>query len=77
MPEPDKKGMSILIGVGKPGSGREDSAEMDPKEAAGKELLAAIEEKDAKGICEAVKNIMALESYDEDEDMEEETEAAE
>lgn len=78
MPGPDKKGMSVLIGFGKPGAGEDDSeSDMDPKEAAGKELLAAIEEKDGKAICEAVKNIMALEGYSEDEDEAEEAEAAE
>lgn len=73
----DKGGMKVLIGIGKPGAGDEPDSDMDPKEAAGKELLAAIEDKDGKAICEAVKNIMALEGYAADEDSEEEAEAAE
>lgn len=73
----DKGGMKVLIGIGKPGAGEADDSDMDPKEAAGKELLAAIEDKDGKAICEAVKSIMALEGYAPDEEAEETEDAAE
>lgn len=81
MAGPDKKGMSVLIGFGKPGADEGDSSEMDPKEAAGLELAEALglptDKVDGRAVCEAVKNLIALEGYDEeDEETEEETEAA-
>lgn len=83
MPGPDKRGMSILIGVGKPGSGGDSSdSDMDPKEAAGLELVEAlglpVDKADGKAVCEAVKNLIALEGYGSDEEDEaEEADAAE
>ena len=74
----DKRDKEVLIGIGfKKADSDGGDSDMDPKEAAGKELLAAIEDKDGKAICEAVKSIMALEGYAADEDSEEEAEAAE
>lgn len=72
MPGPDKKGMSVLIGIGKPGAGGDDSGDMDPKEAAGLELVEALglptDKADGRAVCEAVKNLIALEGYGEEED---------
>jgi len=75
----DKKSVSVLIGAGFPGAGRDgEDGETDAKTAAGEELIEAVKSKDGKAVCEAVKNIMALESYDdEDEEEEESNEAAE
>lgn len=80
MAEEGGKGrMNILIGVGKSGPEKGKGmggGEMDAKTAAGQEVLDAIADKDPLAVCEAIKSLMQLESY-EDEDMEEETEAAE
>jgi hypothetical protein len=44
----------------------EDDGESMAKEEAGLALASALESKDGKAICEAVKTIMQLESYDEE-----------
>jgi len=77
VPDSGKKGrMSILIGVGD-GPGR-DKPKSEPsgdaaaeKKAAGDELIAAIKDGDGAAVCEAVKNVMALESYEEPEETDE------
>jgi hypothetical protein len=80
VPKPDKRGMSVLIGFGKPGAGEDDSSDMDPKEAAGLELVEALglpaDKADGRAVCEAVKNLIALEGYGSEDDEEEESDEA-
>lgn len=45
----------------------DDDAESVAKDEAGLALADALEAKDGKAICEAVKTIMQLESYDDEE----------
>lgn len=69
-----KSGLMIAIGRAKPSdeeeeapeSEREEGEEEGEEDEAGKALLDAIESKDPKEVCMAIRNIMALD-YDEEE----------
>lgn len=62
--------MALMIGLGKPKNGAPESdeeGEGSEKELAGNELKDALKSGDGAAICEAVKRIVELESYgDED-----------
>jgi hypothetical protein len=65
----------VMIGLGKPsrgGAGPEGDA-MDSgdseKEIAGSELKSALDAGDGAAICEAVKRIMELESYESEDEV--------
>ncbi len=65
MGKEDKKGVALLIGIGKGGMGKmgkeEEPAEDDMGgEEAAKELLSAIESKDPAAVYEAMKNMVSM-----------------
>ena len=70
----DGKGMALMIGLGKPkgeaGSDLPEDDELDgggEKDIAGSALKDALDSGDGAAICEAVKRIMELESYPDEE----------